>query len=61
LEEKRKRWSRRKKLAVYPGYVAGALLLFFMWIVIGDTISPPRIIDGRADDAPRMAALFSED
>jgi len=53
----KKRWSIWKKLAIYPGCLALVALLLCAWIVISDTISP-RILDGRPDDSPRMAALF---
>jgi len=58
VAENIKRWSLWKKLAIYPGYLALAVLFVCAWIVVDDTISPARIINDRADDSPRMAAMF---
>ena len=43
---------------VCPLIVVVPLLGILAWVVISDSVGEPRMIDGRPDDAPRMAAMF---
>ena len=52
------RWSIWKKLAVFPSIVVVALLSVCAWVIIDETLSAPRFIDGHADDAPRNASAI---
>ena len=52
------RWSIWKKLVVYPLTVVVPVLAILAWIVIAEMVGEPRMIDGRPDDAPRVAAMF---
>ena len=56
--ERMKRWSIWKRLVVYPLIAVVPVLGICTWIAISETVSEVRMIDGRPDDAPRVAALF---
>jgi hypothetical protein len=56
--QKVRHWSIWKKLTVFPLIPVLLIELFCAWAFITETILPVRLIDGRPDDAPRMAALF---
>ena len=51
------KWSIWKKLLMFPLFLVVGLEVLFVWAIIDETNSTPRIINGQADDAPRYAAL----
>ncbi len=53
----KKKWSIWRHLLIWPLLSALALDALMLWVVIDET-QHTRMLDGRPDDAPRMAALF---
>jgi hypothetical protein len=51
-----KEWCIWKKLVVFPLIPLLFMIALCGRIIISETISEPRIINGQPDDAPRMAA-----
>lgn len=52
------RWSVWTYALMIPLLLAIGVELLLVYVIIDDTISPPRIINGHADDAPRAAAFI---